>query len=137
MFVVPRPEWDQVMVDSAHYAMQYDITSTLAYDTARTCLIDTLGYGLEALEYPACTKLLGPVVPGTVVPYGAPVPGTKSSLDTVKAAFDLGAMLRWLDFYDNWLGAAWGQPSTNMGAILATDHWLSRSPVYQGPSVER
>lgn len=132
MSSVPRPEWDQVMVDIVDYAMQYDITSTLAYDTARNCLIDTLGCGLEALEYPACTKLLGPVVPGTVVPNGAKVPGTQYQLDPVKAAFDIGAMIRWLDFNDTWLAAEWGHPSDNLGAILATADWLSRSAVASG-----
>ena len=101
-------------------------------DTARACLIDTLGCGLEALEYPACTKLLGPLVHGTVVPNGARVPGTQFQLDPVKAAFDIGAIIRWLDFNDTWLAAEWGHPSDNLGGILATADWLSRTAVAQG-----
>ncbi|MDS1142164.1 bifunctional 2-methylcitrate dehydratase/aconitate hydratase [Pusillimonas sp. SM2304] len=127
-----RPEWDQAMVDIVDYVQQYEITSALAYDTARNCLIDTLGCGLEALEYPACTKLMGPVVPGTVVPNGAKVPGTQFQLDPVQAAFNIGAMIRWLDFNDTWLAAEWGHPSDNLGAILATADWLSRSAVAVG-----
>ena len=93
----------------------YEIESELAYTTARHCLIDTLGCGLEALEYPACTKLLGPIVPGTTVPNGARVPGTQFQLDPVQAAFNIGAMIRWLDFNDTWLAAEWGHPSDNLG----------------------
>ena len=89
--------------------------------------MDTLGCGLEALEYPACTKLLGPIVPGTVVPNGARVPGTAFQLDPVQAAFNIGAMIRWLDFNDTWLAAEWGHPSDNLGGILATADWLSRT----------
>ncbi|MCD7097512.1 bifunctional 2-methylcitrate dehydratase/aconitate hydratase [Stenotrophomonas sp. MMGLT7] len=127
-----RPKPDQVLVDIADYVASYDIGSELAYDTARNCLIDTLGCGLEALEYPACTKLLGPVVPGTVVPNGAKVPGTQFQLDPVKAAFDIGAAIRWLDFNDTWLAAEWGHPSDNLGGILATADWLSRNNVAAG-----
>jgi 2-methylcitrate dehydratase len=94
--------------------------------------MDTLGCGLEALEYPACTKLLGPVVPGTVVPNGAKVPGTSFQLDPIQAAFNIGAMIRWLDFNDTWLAAEWGHPSDNLGGILATADWLSRTAVAQG-----
>jgi 2-methylcitrate dehydratase len=94
--------------------------------------IDTLGCGLEALSYPACTKLLGPVVPGTVVPNGAKVPGTQFQLDPVQAAFNIGAMIRWLDFNDTWLAAEWGHPSDNLGGILATADWLSRTAIAQG-----
>ncbi len=126
------PEWDQVMVDIVDYVRRDDIASTLAYETARNCLIDTLGCGLEALEYPACTKLLGPIVPGTVVPHGAKVPGTQFQLDPVQAAFNIGAMVRWLDFNDTWLAAEWGHPSDNLGAILATADWLSRGAVAAG-----
>ncbi len=100
--------------------------------TARYCLIDTLGCGLEALEYPACTKLLGPIVPGTVVPNGARVPGTNFQLDPVQAAFNIGAMIRWLDFNDTWLAAEWGHPSDNLGGILATADWLSREALATG-----
>jgi 2-methylcitrate dehydratase len=124
-----RPPYDQVLVDIADYVCSYTIASELAYTTARNCLIDTLGCGLEALEYPACTKLLGPIVPGTVVPNGAKVPGTGFQLDPVQAAFDIGAMIRWLDFNDTWLAAEWGHPSDNLGGILAVADWLSRTAV--------
>jgi 2-methylcitrate dehydratase len=124
-----RPAPDKVLTDIADYALNYEIKSELAYTTARYCLIDTLGCGLEALEYPACTKLLGPLVPGTVVPHGARVPGTSYQLDSVQAAFNIGAMIRWLDFNDTWLAAEWGHPSDNLGAILATADWLSRTAI--------
>lgn len=124
-----RPQTDQVLVDIVDYVTRYQITSKVAYDTARLCLIDTLGCGLEALEYPACKKLLGPVVPGTVVPNGAKVPGTQFQLDPVQAAFNIGAMIRWLDFNDTWLAAEWGHPSDNLGGILATADWLSRTAI--------
>ena len=127
-----RPEPDQVLVDIADYVARYQIKSAEAYETARHCLIDTLGCGLEALSYPACTKLLGPIVPGTVVPDGAKVPGTQFQLDPVQAAFNIGAMIRWLDFNDTWLAAEWGHPSDNLGGILATADWLSRSAVAAG-----
>ncbi|MBU6298874.1 MAG: bifunctional 2-methylcitrate dehydratase/aconitate hydratase [Alphaproteobacteria bacterium] len=127
-----RPAPDQVLVDIAQYADRYEIKSQLAYETARNCLIDTLGCGLEALEYPACTKLLGPIVPGMTVPNGAKVPGTSYQLDPVQAAFNIGAMIRWLDFNDTWLAAEWGHPSDNLGAILATADWLSRQAMAEG-----
>ena len=127
-----RPAPDQVLVDIVDYVMDYQVDSALAYETARNCLIDTLGCGLEALEYPACRKLLGPIVPGTVVPNGAKVPGTQFQLDPVQAAFNIGAMIRWLDFNDTWLGAEWGHPSDNLGGILATADWLSRNAVAAG-----
>ena len=120
------------MVDIAEYALNYPIKSDLAYATARYCLMDTLGCGLEALEYPACTKLLGPIVPGTMVPHGARVPGTDHVLDPVQAAFNIGAMIRWLDYNDTWLAAEWGHPSDNLGGILATADWLSRNLVAEG-----
>ncbi|NHH84162.1 2-methylcitrate dehydratase [Burkholderia gladioli] len=110
----------------------FEIDSELALETARHCLLDTLGCGLEALSYPACTKLLGPLVPGTVVPNGARVPGTSFQLDPVKAAFDIGAAIRWLDFNDTWLAAEWGHPSDNLGGILATADWLSRTAIAAG-----
>ena len=122
-----RPAPDKVLTDIADYALSYEITSDLAYTTARYCLIDTLGCGLEALEYPACTKLLGPIVPGTIVPNGARVPGTNFQLDPVQAAFNIGAMIRWLDFNDTWLAAEWGHPSDNLGGILAVADWISRT----------
>jgi 2-methylcitrate dehydratase len=121
-----RPKPDQVLVKIADYATKYAIRSAEAYDTARYCLMDTLGCGFEALEYPACTKLLGPIDPETVTPRGAKVPGTRYQLDPVQAAFSIGAMIRWLDFNDTWLAAEWGHPSDNLGGILATADWLSR-----------
>jgi 2-methylcitrate dehydratase len=127
-----RPKPDPVLVDIADYVAKYKIKSAQAYETARYCLMDTLGCGFEALEYPACTKLLGPVVPGTVVPNGARVPGTQFQLDPVQAAFNIGAMIRWLDFNDTWLAAEWGHPSDNLGGILATADWLSRMAVAGG-----
>src|SRR4051812_39747653 len=122
-----RPHPDQVLIDIVDYVTQYKITSTEAYETARYCLMDTLGCGFEALEYPACTKLLGPIDPETVVPRGARVPGTKFQLDPVQAAWSLGAMIRWLDFNDTWLAAECGHPSDNLGGILAAADWLSRN----------
>ena len=127
-----RPEPDKVLTDIADYALSYEVTSELAYSTAQHCLMDTLGCGLEALEYPACTKLLGPIVPGTMVPHGAKVPGTSYQLDPVQAAFNIGAMIRWLDFNDTWLAAEWGHPSDNLGGILAVADWLSRTGVAEG-----
>jgi 2-methylcitrate dehydratase len=127
-----RPAPDKVLTDIADYVLDYKIESELAYSTAQHCLIDTLGCGLEALEYPACTRLLGPVVPGMVVPNGARVPGTSYQLDPVQAAFNIGAMIRWLDFNDTWLAAEWGHPSDNLGAILAVADWLSRTAVAEG-----
>src|SRR5687767_1050487 len=126
-----RPDPGKVIVDIAGYFSKYKIDSNEAYDTARLCLMDPLGCGLEALTYPACTKLLGPVVPGTIVPNGAKVPGTSYQLDPVMGAFNIGAMIRWLDFNDTWLAAEWGHPSDNLGGILATADWLSRSAVAQ------
>jgi len=127
-----RPDPDQVLVDIANYVHDYEVTSAEAFDTARNCLMDTLGCGFEALGYPACTKLLGPVVPGTTVPNGAKVPGTSFQLDPILAAFNIGAMIRWLDFNDTWLAAEWGHPSDNLGGILATADWISRTRVAQG-----
>jgi len=127
-----RPEPDQVITDIADYVTKYDVSSELAYETARYCLIDTLGCGLEALQYPECTKLLGPIVAGTVVPQGAKVPGTRFQLDPVQAAFNIGAMIRWLDFNDTWLAAEWGHPSDNVGGILAVADWLSRTAMASG-----
>jgi len=127
-----RPAPDKVIADIADYALGYEIKSDLAYETARHCLIDTLGCGLEALEYPACTKLLGPIVPGTVVPHGVRVPGTNYQLDPVQAAFNIGAMIRWLDYNDTWLAAEWGHPSDNLGGILAVADWLARIAASEG-----
>ena len=127
-----RPAPDQVLTAIADYVLGADPGGELAYQTAHHCLLDTLGCGLEALEYPACTKLLGPLVPGTWVPHGARVPGTQFQLDPVQAAFNIGAMIRWLDFNDTWLAAEWGHPSDNLGGILATADWLSRQALAGG-----
>ncbi len=127
-----RPKPDKVLVDIVDYVTKYTIKSKEAYETARYCLMDTLGCGFEALEYPACTKLLGPVVQGTVVPNGAKVPGTQFQMDPIQAAFNIGTMIRWLDFNDTWLAAEWGHPSDNLGGILATADWLSRTAVAAG-----
>src|SRR6202789_3854745 len=127
-----RPDPDQVLVDIVDYVLDFPIDSTLAPETARNCLIDTLGCGLEALTYPACSKLMGPIVPGTIVPNGAKVPGTQFQLDPIQAAFDIGAIIRWLDFNDTWLAAEWGHPSDNLGGILATADWFSRVAVAGG-----
>lgn len=125
-------KFDQVLQDIVSYVKTYEIKSDLAYETAFYCLLDTLGCGLEALDYPACTKLMGPIVPGTVVPNGAKVPGTQFQLDPVQAAFNIGAMIRWLDFNDTWLAAEWGHPSDNLGGILAVSDWLSRTAIANG-----
>jgi len=122
-----RPKPDKVLTLIADYVTGFSVKSDEAYDTARYCLMDTLGCGLEALEYPACTRLLGPIDPETVVPHGAKVPGTRFQLDPVQAAFNIGAMIRWLDFNDTWLAAEWGHPSDNLGGILATADWISRN----------
>src|SRR5271156_5775325 len=127
-----RASFDQEIVDIVDYVRNYTVSSSVAYTTARNCLIDTLGCGLEALEYPACTKLLGPIVPGTMVPHGAKVPGTSFQLDPVQAAFNIGTMIRWLDFNDCWLAAEWGPPSDNLGGILAVADWLSRNRAAAG-----
>lgn len=127
-----RPQPDKVLVDIAEYVLTYKISNDLAWKTAHYCLLDTLGCGFEALTYPACTKLLGPIVSGTTVPNGAKVPGTSYQLDPVQAAFNIGAMIRWLDFNDTWLAAEWGHPSDNLGGILATADWLSRTNIAHG-----
>ena len=119
--------YDQAIIDIVDYALNYEIKSPVAYETAWNCFMDTLGCGLEALEYEACTKLLGPVVAGLTVANGVKVPGTNHVLDPVQGAFNIGAMVRWLDFNDTWLAAEWGHPSDNLGAILATADWLSRT----------
>jgi 2-methylcitrate dehydratase len=123
---------DKVLTDIVDYVLDYEVSSERAYATARYCLMDTLGCGLEALQYPACTKLLGPLVPGTYVPRGARVPGTQFQLDPVQAAFNIGTMIRWLDFNDTWLAAEWGHPSDNLGGILAVADWISRNAVEKG-----
>ncbi|WPA91208.1 bifunctional 2-methylcitrate dehydratase/aconitate hydratase [Providencia zhijiangensis] len=128
----PHVQFDKVMTDIVDYVIDFPITSTLAYDTAYYCLLDTLGCGMESLEYPACKKLLGPIVPGTHVPNGTKVPGTQFQLDPVQAAFNIGTLCRWLDFNDTWLAAEWGHPSDNLGGILATADWLSRENLAKG-----
>lgn len=127
-----RPQPDKVLAAIADYVLNYEIKNELAWKTAHHCLLDTLGCGLEALTYPACNKLLGPVVQGTVVPNGAKVPGTQFQLDPIQAAFNIGTIIRWLDFNDTWLAAEWGHPSDNLGGILATADWLSRTAVANG-----
>ena len=122
-----RPEFDQPLIDIVDYVLNYKIESPLAYETARYCLLDTLGCGLQALDFPACTKLLGPLVPGLTRKNGARVPGTNYELDPVQAAFNIGAIIRWLDFNDTWLAAEWGHPSDNLGGILAVADWLARN----------
>ncbi|MDB6122369.1 MAG: prpD [Pedosphaera sp.] len=127
-----RPAPDQLLVEIADYTANFSIQSDEAYQTARYCLMDTLGCGFMALHYPACTKLLGPVVPGTIVPNGSRVPGTRYELDPVAAAFNIGTIIRWLDFNDTWLAAEWGHPSDNLGAILAVADFVSRRNVAEG-----
>nr|WP_086940153.1 bifunctional 2-methylcitrate dehydratase/aconitate hydratase [Thaumasiovibrio occultus] len=127
-----RPEPDALLVAIADYVMEYDIDSSEAYQTARYCLMDTLGCGLLALRFPECTKHLGPTVPGTTVFHGARVPGTAYELDPITAAFNIGCAIRWLDYNDTWLAAEWGHPSDNLGAILATADYLSRAALAQG-----
>ena len=119
--------FDQEIVDIVDYVMNYKVTSELAYTTAWNCFLDTIGCGLESLEYPACTKLLGPIAPGQRVPNGARVPGLDFELDPVQGAFNIGTAIRWLDFNDTWLAAEWGHPSDNLGGILATADWISRN----------
>jgi len=127
-----RAEPDEVLTAIADYVCGTEITSEVAYQTAHYCLLDTLACGFQALDYPACTKLLGPVVPDAALPGGSRVPGTSYELDPVQGAFNIGAMIRWLDFNDTWLAAEWGHPSDNLGAILAVADYLSRQRRRQG-----
>jgi 2-methylcitrate dehydratase len=127
-----RPEPDRVLVDIARYARDARVTSGVAYETARYCLMDTLACGFQALAFPACTRMLGPVVPGATMAGGARVPGTSFELDPVQAAFNVGAMIRWLDFNDTWLAAEWGHPSDNLGGILAVADWQARKAAAEG-----
>ncbi|WP_270087326.1 bifunctional 2-methylcitrate dehydratase/aconitate hydratase [Sphingobacterium sp. SYP-B4668] len=129
-----RPQPDHVLTDIVDYVLNYKVESNVARRTAFYCFLDTLGCGFEALTYPACTKLLGPIVHGTVVPNGAKVPGTSYQMDPIQAAFNIGTLVRWLDFNDTWLAAEWGHPSDNLGGILATADWLSRTQVAKGES---
>ena len=123
---------DSLLVEIAEYVSTYNIESDLALETAKNCLIDTIGCGLLALKFPACTKMLGPIVNDTKVPYGVRVPGTNFLLDPVKGAFDIGCTIRWLDFNDTWLAAEWGHPSDNLGAILATADFISQKNISEG-----
>ncbi|MEM1176599.1 MAG: bifunctional 2-methylcitrate dehydratase/aconitate hydratase, partial [Pseudomonadota bacterium] len=127
-----RPDWDPELTAIADYVCDADITSDVAFETAHYCLMDTLACGFQALDYPACTKLLGPVVPGATLPGGARVPGTSYELEPVMAAFNIGAMIRWLDFNDTWLAAEWGHPSDNLGGILSVADYLSRQARAEG-----
>jgi 2-methylcitrate dehydratase len=126
----PVQEFDKEIVDIVDYALNFHVTSDVAYETAYNCLLDTIGCGLEALEYEACRKLLGPLVAQGEIETGVRVPGTAYKLDPVQGAFNIGAMIRWLDFNDTWLAAEWGHPSDNLGGILATADWISRNPEY-------
>src|SRR6266853_891545 len=127
-----RREPDAALVAIARYARDFTVQSEAAYETARYCLMDTLACGFQALSYPACRKLLGPVVPGAVMPGGARVPGTSYELDPVQAAFNIGAMIRWLDVNDTWLAAEWGHTSDNLGGLLAVADYRARNAVMSG-----
>ena len=127
-----KPDFDAVISDIADYVLNATISSAAAYETARLCLMDTLGCGMLALGFKQCTKLMGPVVPGAVLPGGARVPGTSFELDPIQAAFNIGTMIRWLDFNDTWLAAEWGHPSDNLGAILAVADYLDRQYQREG-----
>jgi 2-methylcitrate dehydratase len=127
-----KPDYDAVMQNIADYVLHTTIHSEVAYETARYCLIDSLGCGFLALQFAACQRLLGPVVPGAILPEGARVPGTWFALDPVQAAFNIGTMIRWLDFNDTWLAAEWGHPSDNLGAILAVADFVSRQAIRAG-----
>ena len=124
-----RPDPDRVLVDIADYVCNYEIKSVEAYDTARNCLMDALGCAFLSQQFPECTKLLGPLVEGTIVPNGARVPGTMFRLDPAKAAWDIGCMIRWLDYNDTWLAAEWGHPSDNLGAILSVADFMSQQKI--------
>lgn len=127
-----RPDFDKILIEIADYVQSFQIQSEEAYETARLCLMDSLGCAMLALRYPECTKLLGPVIPGTQVPGGARVPGTSHVLDPIHAAFNLGTLIRWLDFNDTWLAAEWGHPSDNLGGILAVADYLNRQHLFGG-----
>ena len=127
-----RPGFDGLISEIANYVSNYEIKSDLALDTARNCLMDTIGCGLLALQFPACTKMLGSIVKDTKVPFGVRVPGTDYELDPVKGAFDIGCIIRWLDYNDTWLAAEWGHPSDNLGAILSVCDFISRQQIDNG-----
>jgi len=123
-----RPEHDAELLAIADYVLHTPISSEEAYETARYCLMDSLGCAMLALQFPACVRHLGLVVPGSTVPGGVRVPGTNFQLDPLKAAFDIGCTIRWLDYNDTWLAAEWGHPSDNLGAILSVADYLCRRP---------
>lgn len=123
---------DKLLVEIADYVVDGKIEGEEAMETAKNVLIDTLGCGFLALRYPECTKLLGPIVPGTKVPNGSRVPGTQFELDPVQAAFNIGTMIRWLDYNDTWLAQEWGHPSDNLGGILAAADYISRKNIAEG-----
>ena len=127
-----RPDYDEVIQDIANYVINYKVVSDEALTTARNCLIDSIGCGLLALQFKECTKHLGPIVDGTSVPFGSRVPGTDYILDPVKAAWDIGCIIRWLDYNDTWLAAEWGHPSDNLGSILALCDHLSQKRLSKG-----
>ena len=130
-----RPDPDQLLVDIADYVIDYQIESEEAFKTARYCLMDTLGCGLLALNFPACTRMMGPVVLGATMEHGARVLGTSYEFDPVMAAFNIGCMIRWLDFNDTWLAAEWGHPSDNLGGILATADYICRKNLNEGKAL--
>ena len=127
-----RPDYDKVIKDISEYVINYEVTSRDAMETARNCLIDSIGCGLLALQFKECVKHLGPIVEGTAVPNGSRVPGTNFILDPVKAAWDIGCIIRWLDYNDTWLAAEWGHPSDNLGSILGLCDHLSQKRVKDG-----
>jgi 2-methylcitrate dehydratase len=127
-----RPPPDREMLDIADYLVDYEITSEEAWDTACLVLLDSLGCAMLAIGFPEFARLLGPIVPGTVTPLGVRVPGTRFVLDSVKGAFDIGTLIRWLDFNDTWLAAEWGHPSDNLGGILAVADFVSRRESTRG-----
>src|SRR5262245_42205154 len=127
-----RAEVDRLLQELADYTLATPIESNEAWETARYCLLDALGCGLLALSYPACARVIGPIVPEATVPGGARVPGTSLELDPVQAAFCIGSMIRWLDFNDTWLAAEWGHPSDNLGGILAVADYLGRRALREG-----
>src|SRR5688572_4392528 len=132
-----RPDPDALLIEIADYVARRAIDSKEAYDTARLCLMDSLGCMMLALNFPACVRRLGPVVPGAVMKGGARVPGTDFELDPVQAAFNIGCLVRWLDYNDTWLAAEWGHPSDNVGAILACADYVNRGRSHERKFVVR
>jgi 2-methylcitrate dehydratase len=125
-----RPQFDGILIKIVNYVYDYKITSKLAFETAKYCLADSVGCAILAMNFSECTKLLGPWVSGISIQNGARVIGTGQELDPIKAAFDMGTMIRWLDYNDTWLAKEWGHPSDNLGAILAVMDFVSRRPEY-------